>query len=180
MPELMTLEEVASYLRVTEKTIYRLVEKQKIPATRVGHQWRFDKSRIDQWLHNNSVGSQASILIIDDERAIHALFKGTLEEMGHKVISALNAPEGLELFKQQHIDLVFLDLKMPGMDGAELFGKLKLVNPNIPVVIITGYPNSQLMAKALTYGPFSIINKPFTETDIITVAKSLLRITGDK
>ena len=61
MTELMTLEEVAAYLRVTKKTIYRLLKQGKIPATKVSHQWRFEKARIDKWLHQNSVGAKASI-----------------------------------------------------------------------------------------------------------------------
>jgi len=58
MAELMKLEEVADYLRVTEKTIYRLIDKQGIPAIRVGHQWRFDKADIDTWLRQNSTDTK--------------------------------------------------------------------------------------------------------------------------
>ena len=54
--ELMTLQEVAVYLRVTDKTIYRLLKQGSIPATKVGHQWRFDKASIDEWLQRKSVG----------------------------------------------------------------------------------------------------------------------------
>ena len=67
MRELMTLKEVADYLRVTKKTIYRLLEAGKIPATKVGRQWRFNKARIDEWLSERSVGGKASVLVIDDE-----------------------------------------------------------------------------------------------------------------
>jgi len=52
LAELMTLEEVAEYLRVTKKTVYRLLEKRGIPSIRVGHQWRFDKSVIGNWLRS--------------------------------------------------------------------------------------------------------------------------------
>ncbi len=55
MAELMTLEEVAAYLRVTKKTIYRLLKQGKIPATMVGHQWRFDRASIDEWLQRKPV-----------------------------------------------------------------------------------------------------------------------------
>ena len=70
MAELMTLEEVANYLRVTEKTIYRLLDKRGIPATRVGHQWRFDKAAIEVWLNQSSTEAGTSILIIDDDKSI--------------------------------------------------------------------------------------------------------------
>jgi excisionase family DNA binding protein len=61
MAELMKLEEVADYLRVAEKTIYRLIDKQGIPATKVGHQWRFDKADIDAWLRQNSIDTKVRV-----------------------------------------------------------------------------------------------------------------------
>jgi len=177
MTELMTVEEVADYLRVTKKTIYRLLRQGKIPATKVGHQWRFDKAAIDKWLQRSSVGTKANILVIDDEQIIRLLFKETLEELGHRVITAETGSEGLELVKQRDFDLVFLDLKMPGMVGDELFGRIKAIKPTLPVTIITGYPDSGMMRRALAQGPFGVMNKPFAESDIITAVNNFLRIT---
>jgi excisionase family DNA binding protein len=176
MTELMTVEEVADYLRVTKKTIYRLLTQDKIPATKVGHQWRFDKAAIDEWLKRSSVGTKANILVVDDEQIIRLLFKETLEELGHRVITADTGSEGLELVKQRDFDLVFLDLKMPGMNGANLFRQIKTIKPTLPVTIITGYPESDMMAQALAQGPFGVMNKPFGESDIITAVNNFLRI----
>ncbi len=177
MAKFMTVQEVADYLRVTEKTIYRLIKRGSIPATKVGHNWRFDKVAIDMWLQQNSVGTGATILVIDDEEIIRALFKETLEEAGHRVIAAGNGAEGLKMVKQQDFDLVFLDLKMPGMDGAEIFRQIKTIKPTLPVTIITGYPDSEMMARALAQGPFGIMTKPFGESDIITAVANFLGIT---
>jgi excisionase family DNA binding protein len=57
--EVMTLYEVADYLRVTKKTIYRLLSRGSIPAAKVSHQWRFSRDSIDEWLQQNSVGATA-------------------------------------------------------------------------------------------------------------------------
>ena len=177
MTQLMTLQEVADYLRVTEKTIYRLLKQGRIPATKVGHQWRFDKTAIDEWLQRGSVGAKANILVIDDEESIRSLFKDTLEELGHRVIAAETGFKGLELVKQQDFDLVFLDLKMPGMVGDNFFGQLKAIKPRLPVTIITGYPDSGMMRRALAQGPFGVMNKPFGESDIIAAVNAFLHIT---
>ncbi len=177
MAELMTLQEVADYLRVTVKTIYRLLKQGRIPATKVGNQWRFDKTAIDEWLQRSSVGVKANILVVDDEESIRSLFKKTLEELGHRVIAAETGFEGLELVKQQDFDLVFLDLKMPGMVGDDFFGQLKAIKPRLPVTIITGYPDSGMMKRALAQGPFGVMNKPFGEADIITAVANFLHIT---
>ncbi|MFC2072995.1 response regulator [Chloroflexota bacterium] len=177
MIELMTVQEVADYLRVTEKTIYRLLKRGHIPATKVGHSWRFARAAIDAWLGQNSVGAKANVLVVDDEGIIQALFQDTLEELGHSVVTASTGAEGLEQLKQRDFSLVFLDLKMPGMDGAELFRKIKTIKPELPVTIITGYPDSDMMARALAQGPFGIMSKPFDESDIITAVNNFLRIT---
>ncbi len=177
MTNLMTVGEVADYLRVTKKTIYRLLEQGTIPATKVGHQWRFERSSIDDWLQRNSVGVKASILVIDDEEVVRSLFKETLEELGHRVIATENGSEALELVEQQDFDLVFLDLKMPGMVGDDFIGRLKAIEPKLPVTIITGYPDSGMMARALAQGPFGVMNKPFGESDIIDAVANFLSIT---
>jgi excisionase family DNA binding protein len=175
--QLMTLEELAGYLRVTEKTIYRLLEKRSIPATRVGRQWRFDKAAIDSWLRQNSTETTIRILVIDDDEIICSLFKDTLEDDSH-IVTTLNRPsQALELIQKGDFDLVFLDLMLPGTNGAELFRQIRTIKPDLPVTIITGYPNSDLMMKALSYGPLGAMKKPFTSTDIMTAVNNYVRFS---
>ncbi len=174
MAVLMTLEEVADYLRVTRKTIYRLLEKRAIPCTRVGHQWRFDKAAVEAWLKQNSPGTAASILVIDDDEAVCELFRETLEEAGHTVVTSADSLSGLKLATEQEFSLVFLDLKMPGMDGAEVFKRIRASRPNLPVTIITGFADSELMFTAMDNGPFGVMKKPFTGGDIMTVLGTYL------
>ena len=66
MTQLMTVREMADYLQVTAKTIYRLLKQGRIPGTKVGHQWRFDKTAINEWLQRDSGGAKANIPVIDD------------------------------------------------------------------------------------------------------------------
>jgi excisionase family DNA binding protein len=182
MTGLMTLEEVADYLHVTRKTVYRLLKAGKMPATRVGRQWRFNRAAVNRWLGERPIRVRARLLVIDDEETIQALFKETLEEFGHAVETTGDSAAGLLLAKQQDFDMVFLDLKMPGIDGAEVFRRIRAIKPNLPVTIITGYPESDLMAQALAQGPFGVMKKPFTGSDIITATKNFLRLanTGKK
>ena len=174
MAELITLEEVADYLRVTKKTIYRLLEKHQIPSTKVGHQYRFDKRDVDDWLRQNSIGAAAKILIVDDDESIGSLFKDVLELEGHVVTTATESLKGLELAKEKDYNLIFLDLMMPGIDGAEFLKQLRIVKPELPVTIITGYPDSNLMMSALENGPFGVMRKPFTSADIMTVVHTYM------
>ena len=174
MPELMTVEELGQYLRFTEKTIYRLLKQGSIPAVKIGNKWRFDKAVIDRWLHHNMEGARARILVVDDDEVIRSLVKETLEEEGHTVVTAGTSVEGLDCVKRWDFDLVFLDLKMPDMDGAELLKQLRSIKPRLSVTIITGYPGSEMMEKAFKQGPFGVMNKPFDAADIIDTVNSFL------
>ncbi len=168
---------MVDYLRVTKTTVYRLLKRGDIPRAKVGRVWRFEKVAIDEWLHQTPVGKKANILIIDDEEVIRALFKETLEELKHRVVAVETSREGLDLMEQGDFDLVFLDLKMPEMDGAELFRRIKTIKPDLPVIIITGYPDSDIMTQALAHGPFGVMSKPFSESDIVMAINNFLRIT---
>ena len=169
----MTLEEVANYLRVNKKTVYRLLANGSIPATRVGHLWRFDKSIIDGWLQRKSIGRPASVLVIDDEVAIRELFVEALAERKCEVVTAENGHEGLRLIKERDFDMVFLDLKLPVVDGVEVFREIRKSKPTLPVTIITGYPDSELMSKALTFGPLSLMKKPLRVADLVSAYDSV-------
>ena len=174
--DLMTLKEVALYLRVTEKTIHRLLDKNAIPASKVGKLWRFDREVLNDWLKENAVAAKNRILVIDDEKNIGKLIEMNLGKLGHEVLIADSAVHGLEIVKSQDLDLVFLDLRMPEIDGAELFKQIRQAKPEIQVIIVTGYPESELMMSALKYGPFGVMRKPFSGSDIIQVVNCFLRI----
>jgi excisionase family DNA binding protein len=180
MPDLMTLEEIALYLRVSEKTVYRLINEGNIPVSKVGRLYRFNKTLVDNWLQEKPTENKISVIVIDDDESICGLFKDTLEGEGFDC-TAVNDPfQGLEMVKNNSYDMVFLDLKMPGMDGAELLRQIRQVKPQIPVNVITGFRDSELMTKALVYGPMGVIGKPFTSSEIITAVHSYIRIPTDR
>lgn len=174
MPELMTVEELGQYLRFTKKTIYRLLKQGSIPAIKIGNKWRFDKATIDRWLQHNMEGARARILVVDDDELIRSMFKETLEEEGHTVVTVSTSAEGLERVKQWDFDIVFLDLKMPDIDGAEFLKQLRGIKPRLSVTIITGYPGSEMMERALKQGPFGVMDKPFDASDISAAVNSFL------
>jgi excisionase family DNA binding protein len=177
MAELMTVEEIAVYLRLTKRTIYRLLKKGTIPAVKVGNKWRFDRNVIDKWLQPKMGEDRVRILVIDDDAVIGLLFKEALDPLGHTVIATGTSKEGIEYAERLTFDMVFLDLKMPDIDGAETLARIKKVKPNLPVIIITGYPDSELMGRALEQGHFSVMKKPFGEAEILK-AVEMTRKTG--
>lgn len=177
MPQLMTVEELGKYLRFNKRTIYRLLKQGSIPAIKIGNKWRFPQDAIDTWLRDKMGGAKARILIIDDDEFVRSLFKETLVEEGHTVLTAGSSADGIEYVEQGNIDMVFLDLKMPDMEGAEVLKHIRSAVPELPVTIITGYPDSDMMARALKYGSISVMQKPFDSTAIVTAVNSLLFAT---
>ena len=172
MEDLLTTKQIAKHLRLNPVTVRRKAAKGEIPAIKIGRQLRFDKAQIDAWLFQNNMGGMVQILIIDDEPIIGQLFKDILNGNGYEVTTILSSLEALELVGNRHFDLIFLDLVMPGLDGAELFRRVREMDKELPVAIITGYPDSDLMNKAMEHGPFTVLKKPFTGDDILSVVRS--------
>ena len=174
MSELLTTKEIAEHLKLRPETVLRKVKSGKIPALKVGGRFRFDKEQIDEWLRSKST-SKECILVIDDDEIIRELFKETLQSSGYMVITAQDGTEALELVNSWSFDLIFTDLKMPRMDGAETFRRIRQIDSSVPIVIITGYPLSELMEQVLEQGPFGVMRKPFDALDIQRSADSFLR-----
>ena len=171
---LLSTKEVAEYLYVKPITVRRKAQSGEIPSIKIGHRLRFDKKQIDKWLQRNSRGRTVHILVIDDEPLVGQLFEDSLNETGYQTITTLSSIEALELIGNRHFDLIFLDLLMPELDGAELFRRIRQINKQTPVAIITGYPDSEVMRRAMEHGPFMVLKKPFTGDDILNTVQSFV------
>ena len=167
MQELLTPQELATYLKLNHTTVIRKANKGEIPAIRIGKQFRFDKNQIDKWLFQQTVGRSAHILVVDDEPFIGQLFRDSLEKNSCHVTTITSSLEALQVVTRQHFDLIFLDLAMPELDGSELFRRIRQIDKQVPIAIITGYPDSDLLNKAKEHGPFMIMIKPFAENEIL-------------
>jgi excisionase family DNA binding protein len=179
LTELLTTKEVASYLKLRPETVLRSVKKGDIPAIKVGGHFRFDRKQIDEWLHNNST-SKKRILIVDDDEPIRRLFKETLEKNNYHVVTSDNGIKALQLIKSWNFDLIFLDLKMPDIDGVETFRRIRRIDKSVSVVIITGYATSELLQRALKQAPFGVMKKPFGAKDILRSTENFLSGTRTK
>lgn len=90
---------------------------------------------------------------------------------GHDVVTTQSGVEATKLIEDSNFHLVFLDLMLPDMDGLEVLKVIKKVANNLPVVIITGYPDSELMNQVLELGPVSVLKKPFSRKQIQSLLK---------
>src|SRR6187431_1759764 len=102
----------------------------------------------------------ASILIIDDEKAIRKTLSEILSYEGYKIEEAADGEEGLKKFTATTYDVVLCDIKMPKVDGIEFLEKARLVNPDVPIIVISGHGNIETAVEAVKKGAFDYISKP--------------------
>jgi two-component system nitrogen regulation response regulator NtrX len=117
---------------------------------------------------------KARILVIDDESAIRDSMRMILEYEGCEFLGAATGEEGITLVERESIDLVFLDIKMPGMDGLEVLGRLKAVAEDLPVVMISGHGTVATAVEATKLGAFDFIEKPLATERILLAIRNAL------
>ncbi|MCU0821687.1 MAG: response regulator [Spirochaetes bacterium] len=104
------------------------------------------------------------ILLIDDEESIVNILTISLKSDGYEIISSYNGRDGVEKYKKESPDIVITDLKMPGVSGLEVLKRIKEINPDAEVIIITGHGDMDSAIEALEYGASDFINKPIKDS----------------
>jgi len=188
----LTTEEVLEYLQVNLRTVYRLIKAGKIPAVRVGRQWRFRKRDIDAWLDSQrprggsprtataaapraAAGTApARILVVDDEASIRDLLVKTLALAEYEVDVAADGPSAIDRLRLYPYDLLIVDLKMPGMDGLGVIREARRYKADLPVLIITGYSSESSAIEAVNLGVAGYLTKPFRVSKVLEVAAKAL------
>jgi excisionase family DNA binding protein len=185
----LTTEEVLEYLQVNLRTVYRLIKAGKIPAVRVGRQWRFRKRDIDAWLESQRprqgrsaavrtapvpVAGRPRVLVVDDEAAIRDLLSKTLALAEYDVDLAPDGRTALERLRIIPYDLLITDLKMPGVDGLAVIREARRLKADIPVIIITGFSTEASAIEAVNLGVSGYLTKPFRVPRVLAAAAKAL------
>lgn len=187
----LTTEEVLEYLQVNLRTVYRLIKAGKIPAVRVGRQWRFRKRDIDAWLdtqrpqqdrnpaaaasdRRQTRDGRSRVLVVDDESSIRELLQKTLALAEYEVDTAPDGRAALERLRLGNYDLLIADLKMPGIDGLTLIREAKRLKTDLPVIIITGFSTESSAIEAVNLGVSGYLTKPFRVPQVLAAAARAL------
>src|SRR5450830_294036 len=187
----LTTEEVLEYLQVNLRTVYRLIKAGKIPAVRVGRQWRFRKRDIDAWLETQrprgsraaqpatrptamAGGGRPRVLVVDDEATIRDLLSKTLALAEYDVDLAPDGRTALERLRIIAYDLLITDLKMPGVDGLTVIREARRLKADLPVIIITGFSNEASAIEAVNLGVSGYLTKPFRVPQVLAAAAKAL------
>jgi len=118
----------------------------------------------------------STILIVEDEPKLRRLLELDLSEEGHRVLSAPDAEQGLKLLRQETVDLVVTDLKLPGMDGPEFLHAVKRTNAALPLVVMTAYGTVETAVEAMKAGASDYVLKPFSLAEMKMVIQKELDV----
>lgn len=114
------------------------------------------------------------VLVVDDDPVVHKSFDKVLSGKGYAVITAANGDEALRKLTEEKYDVVYTDIRMPGMDGLEVAEQVREQMPWTPVVIITGYGTDAAEARAKAAGVANFLHKPLTPEMIEGSARQIL------
>jgi len=186
----LTTEEVLDYLQVNLRTVYRLIKAGKIPAVRVGRQWRFRKRDIDAWLESQRprnvrpapaaarvpapAATRPRVLVVDDEASIRDLLAKTLALAEYDVDLAPDGRAALERLRIIPYDLLITDLRMPGIDGLTVIKEARRLKTDIPIIIITGFSTEASAIEAVNLGVSGYLTKPFRVPRVLAAAAKAL------
>ncbi len=115
------------------------------------------------------MNAKLQVLVIDDDEVVGRSFDRVLSDKGYEVSTVLSGEEAMETMNESDFDVVFTDIKMPGMDGLEVTQRIKERCPWTPVVVITGYGSDENEARAAVLGASGFVRKPLTPEIIESV-----------
>ncbi|PYM02059.1 MAG: transcriptional regulator [Verrucomicrobia bacterium] len=176
MHNLLTVKETAKYLRIPLPTVYYLVQRGQLPAIQIGGRWRNKKNALDKDILKEEKSGQPTVLVVDDDESLQNLFKLFLKKIGFSRVVVGTVKEAIAALEKQKFDLVFLDLKLPDGPADDVYDFVKREQPDCPIIIITGYPDSEMLDRILAKGPITVLKKPLKTEQL----QQTVRILGHK
>ena len=171
---LLTVKETTEYLRIPLPTVYYLVQRGKIPAIQIGGRWRIKKSALDRDILREDKQGQPTVLVVDDDLGVQDLFRTFLKQIGFSRVVVGTATEAIKSLRKQKFDLMFLDLQLPDAPGDQVYKTAKQIDPDLYIIVITGYPDSEILDRILQFSPVTVLKKPLKVEQLNQTVKILL------
>ena len=116
------------------------------------------------------------ILVVDERFADRKALKAILEDRGYRVAAARDGVEAIDMVKSQHYDIIFLDVRLPDMDGVEIFEQVKKIDPKATVIMMSSYTELGIVSRAVSMGAYACIYKPFDMEKVIALVENIRRV----
>jgi len=183
----LTTADALTYLKTTPRTLYRRLAKGEIPAVRLGHQWRFRKTDLDEWIDRQAavrptMGEPARptakprVLVADDDPDVLETLSNILELTDCEVETVPDGVAAVARLRADSYDLVITDLMMPGLDGIGVAREAKRLDPSLKVIVVTAYPSQSSAIDAVNIGIDGYVIKPFRPMDVLMAAARALNL----
>lgn len=181
----LTTEEVLSYLQVNLRTVYRLIEAGKLPAVRVGRQWRFRRRDVDAWLDQQRPAASERraelpadagrrVLVIDPDGTTRESTASALRAAGHTVDTAPDGVVAAERAGRTDYDLIVTELGLPALDAFGVLREAQRRRPGLRAMVLTGHSSEQAAIEALNFGVGAYLVKPARAPELVAAAARLL------
>lgn len=115
---------------------------------------------------------ETNVLVVDDDRGIRFTLEGIIDDEGYTVKGAEDGYQAIELVKENNFHWVFMDIRMPGINGVETYLEIKKISPESRVVMMTGFSVEELVKQALEEGVFAVLYKPLPVEKILEILDS--------
>jgi len=172
---MLSAKEAAELLCVHVETIRRMARRGDIPTCKVGKLWRIPKDALLDWAETHHLPRSAPrIIVVDDDQVVRDSLGLLLGNRGYRTSAAPDGAAALALMRGEPPDLVLLDLEMPGMSGPAVLQAIRSAHGAVPVVILTGYPDGELMTEAVRYGPLLVLAKPADAEQVVEAVRLAL------
>jgi excisionase family DNA binding protein len=186
---LMTIEDVATYLRLGKRVIYEMIKNKEIPCAKITNKWRFDKEKIDRWIEQHYIDqgrtpdqNKIRILVVDDEPAVTGITKDFIGKfLPETIVEATDTGiKALIAVGKFNPDIILLDIEIPEIDGIEICRRLKEdpESKHIKIIGISAYHDKQHREKIAKAGADDFIEKPFRAEQLISAIKKMILQTG--
>ncbi len=185
----LTTEEVLAYLQVNLRTVYRLIDAGKLPAVRVGRQWRFRRRDIDAWLDQQGAATAPvpaaspvaapprgprRVLVVDADAAARDAAAIALRDAGHTVDTAPDGVVGATRLAASDYDLVVTELRLPALEAFAMLREARRRRPQLRTMVITAHSSEAAAIEALNFGVAGYLVKPARVADIVATATRVL------
>lgn len=185
----LTTEEVLAYLQVNLRTVYRLIDAGKLPAVRVGRQWRFRRRDIDAWLDQQRAATAAAppaaapppalkgprrVLVVDADAGARDVAAIALRDAGHTVDTAPDGVVGATRLAANDYDLVITELRLPALEAFAMLREARRRRPQLRAMVVTAHSSEAAAIEALNFGVAGYLVKPARAGDIVATATRVL------
>ena len=176
MTTVLDADGVGAYLGLHAETVRRFAREGKIPAYKIGGRWRFNREALDQWAQEQgAIRLKKKALVVEDERAVLDVLCRTLDGAGIEPLAAAAGAEAISLYLQEGADVIVLDLMLPDMTGADVLARISPQAEDIPVMVLTAYPDSEMVMRVMEHGPIILLAKPVPPDRVLALVQTVLK-----